>query len=107
MFRSMLFGAVVVMLGASVTAHAADEPGRAVFDASKCNECHKITTLGLKSKGDAPDLAGVGDRHPTEWMKKFLLKQETTEKGKKHKKKFPGSDADLDTLVGWLSTLKK
>jgi mono/diheme cytochrome c family protein len=100
--RSIVVVALLTFAGA---ARAADAPGRAVFGAQHCDECHAVSSQGITSKGDAPDLAGVGNRHPADWLKRFLTKQEELN-GHKHKKKFAGTDAELDQLAQWLSSLK-
>ena len=89
-----------------------DPPGKAIFKANKCSSCHAVKSQGIVKGGgeesegkNAPDLSGVGIKHPQDWMSKYLLKKETID-DKKHLKKFKGPDEDLETLTGWLATLK-
>ena len=86
---------------ASAEAPAAAPDGKTVFLDQKCPKCH--TAPGIQ--GGKTDLTGVGKKHTTDWMKKWLLKEEELD-GKKHKKKFSGTDAELDVLVKWLATFK-
>ena len=87
--------------------------GKSLFEENKCNKCHSIESQGISRVGDAPpggklppDLSGVGLKHDAEWMTKWLHK-EVELNGKKHMKKFAGSDDELKTLTTWLATLKK
>ena len=82
-----------------------------LFVASKCVKCHSIESQGVAAKpkeGDEDkvhDLSKVGAERNAEWIQKFLRKQAELD-GKKHKLKFRGSDADLQTLATWLASLK-
>lgn len=87
--------------------------GKAIFVQNKCVKCHSIESQGLKRDGEPPaggkippDLSTVGTKHDANWMTKWLLKEEE-QNGKKHLKKFGGSEDDLKTLTGWLAGLKK
>jgi mono/diheme cytochrome c family protein len=83
-----------------------------LFVSSKCVSCHSIDSQGVAAKPKAGDedevhdLSKVGAERTAEWIQKFLRKQEAI-KGKKHKQKFRGSDADLETLATWLASLGK
>lgn len=84
--------------------------GKKLFLDQKCNLCHSVPPAGIeamtKSKAiKGPDLVNVGDRHDKEWVEKWLRLEETMN-GKKHKKKFTGSDEELDTLVDWVLSHK-
>ncbi len=52
------------------------------------------------------DLSDVGLRRDKDWIKKWLKKEITNEKGKKHKVKWKGDEKDLDELVEWLTQLR-
>jgi hypothetical protein len=58
-----------------------------------------------KSKKKYPDLSGVGLTHDAAWLTKYLQKTEA-KNGKKHMKKFRGTDEDLGVLTAWLASLK-
>jgi len=84
--------------------------GKKLFLGQKCNLCHSIPPAGIeamtRSKAiKGPDLVNLADKHDAAWMKKWLRLEETMN-GKKHKKKFTGSDEELDTLVTWLLSQK-
>lgn len=80
--------------------------GKQIFTDSKCNNCHTITTLEITSKkDDATDLSNVGSLGEAKLFKSYLLK-ESKINDQEHKIKFKGSDAELDALTDWLSSLK-
>ena len=95
--------------GAALIAEPAATP--TVEDGKKtyvnhCGECHgvkvaeiKPTTKNAKDKGS--DLTGIGEKFQAEWIKKYV-KEEEHLGGKSHKKKFKGSDEELQVLVDWL-----
>jgi hypothetical protein len=90
-------------------AFAAD--AKELFVSSKCMRCHSIEAQGVAAKPKAgeedevKDLSKVGNEHTADWIAKFLRKQADLD-GKKHKQKFRGTDADLQTLANWLASLK-
>lgn len=97
-----------VQLAVTSSAAAADDPGKAVFEAQKCNTCHSIDAAGITRKmptSKAPDLSAVGSEKTAEWITKFLHKQEELN-GKKHIKEFVGKDEDLAALAKWLESMK-
>jgi mono/diheme cytochrome c family protein len=99
-----------MIVGGPGPALAAD--AKELFVASKCVKCHSIDSQGVASQpkegeeDEVHDLSKVGTERTAEWIQKFLRKQEAIE-GKKHKQKFRGSDADLETLATWLASLGK
>lgn len=133
MKRSLvILAAMMLVLGMTATARAADEPptGKKLFLDNKCNSCHTIASQGVEkrsaaaaeateakegeakeaaatstSKRKVPDLGGVGIERKADWLTKYLQKLETID-GKKHMKKFAGTDADLATLTAWLASLQ-
>lgn len=89
-----------------VAASAASGDGKAVFEAQKCNTCHSVSSAGIQAKTTSekmkgPDLTGVGERHPREWIVQYVRK-EADKDGKKHATAFKGSDEELQALVDWL-----
>lgn len=112
--RILAFGALLSWAVAtpSTPSHAAGD-GKTLFVENKCNSCHTISAQGVrKAKGDEeengkkpPDLSHVGKEQNARWIKGYLMKTETLN-GKKHKKAWKGSDADLTTLADWLASLK-
>ena len=104
--------ALLALLGlasAPGTAFAAD--AKELFAAGKCVKCHSVDSQGIAAKPKAGeedevhDLSKVGSERTADWIQKFLRKEEAIE-GKKHKLKYRGSDADLQTLATWLASLK-
>ena len=108
-------------------AASAAEDGKQIFLKKECNECHTVKAAGIEklpakeggAKGDEeegeeageeetkpPDLSGVGKEHDHDWIAKWLQKKVANDKGKKHRKRFKGSDAELDALASFLATLK-
>ena len=94
---------------AADAAHAAD--AKQLFEAGKCFRCHSVDSQGIAAnpkageEDEVKDLSKVGSERTAEWIQKFLRKQEQLD-GKKHKLKYRGSDADLETLATWLASLK-
>ena len=85
--------------------------GKALFTSSKCVKCHSVDSQGVAAtpkageEGEVKDLSKVGSERTADWIAKFLRKEVDLD-GKKHKLKFRGSDADLETLANWLASLK-
>ena len=94
-------------------AGAAD--GKAVFTELKCNSCHSVDSQGIKAveeepeEGEEPvkptDLSDAGGKHDAKWIKDWLMKKVDVD-GKKHRKKFAGTPAQLDAVATWLASLK-
>ena len=86
--------------------------GKSIFLQYKCTKCHTIESQGIQRDGkppegkQPPDLSGVGLKHDASWLKKWLSK-EVEQNGKKHIKKFTGTDDEFSTLTSWLAGLKK
>ena len=86
--------------------------GKTIFEQYKCAKCHTVESQGIKLNGSAPDgktppdLSGAGLKHDASWLAKWLQKEEELN-GKKHVKRFSGSDDELKVLAGWLAGLKK
>ena len=105
------FLAIGILTSASLKTNS--NSGKSIFLDNKCSKCHSIESQGIKhtseppegAKYPPPDLSDVGNRHDAEWMQKWLHK-EVEQHGKKHMKKFTGSDDELKTLTTWLATLK-
>lgn len=100
-------------------AAAGDETPKApdakpIFLEYKCRSCHsiesqeitrKVAEEGAASEEKPPDLSGVGLRRKADWIVAFLLKKEAIE-GRKHEKKFRGTDEELQKLAAWLASLR-
>jgi len=104
--------ALIVFVGALTSATPMGGTGKSIFTQYKCMKCHTIESQSIARDGNPPegkqppDLSGVGNKHTSDWMQKWLLKEEE-QNGKKHIKKFTGSDDELKTLTSWLATLKR
>jgi hypothetical protein len=82
--------------------------GKDIFVNAKCNICHSVTSHGIDAKkksNTTPDLSNVGASFKTAGLKTYL-KKESELNGKKHPRTFDGNEADFETLVTWLLTLK-
>lgn len=104
--------ALTVSLVTGATIRYPASSGKSIFLENKCSNCHSIASQGIERAGSPPaggnqppDLSTVGLRHNASWMTGWLLKEEEMN-GKKHLKKFSGSDDDLATLTSWLASLK-
>ena len=103
-------GLLVFVVAAFLANPAASEDngaaGKTLFLNQKCNLCHSIPPAGIEAMTKSaaikgPDLVNLSQKHDKAWIEKWLRLEETMN-GKKHKKKFTGSDEELDTLVDWL-----
>lgn len=105
--------ATLVLLGMGLVASGEEAgAGQEVFLAQKCNLCHSIEALGIEKRSKSenaatqgPDLSTVGDRHAPEWIASYLKKEETLN-DEEHKKRFRGTDEELQALVDWLGGMK-
>jgi cbb3-type cytochrome oxidase cytochrome c subunit len=106
-FFLLFISAIVALFAFAFSFSQSDDlDGQQIFMDSKCTKCHLVESLEITSKkDDAKDLSNIGADHDAEFLKKYLVKEETLAK-KKHKTKFKGSEAELDALVNWLLTLK-
>ena len=111
--KLIVFGFVLVLAFVLKTGTAfAEEKAVTVFKEAKCSACHSWTSQGIKGEdetGKTPDLSTIskdviGNADAKAFLKDFLMKKADLH-GKKHKKGFKGSDADLDALVTFI--LKK
>ena len=86
-----------------------DEPaGKKIFVDSKCGSCHSIEAEGLTTKSkkkNVPDLSDVGTKRNSDFISKFITKQEKLNDAQ-HPMAFKGSDEDLQKLANWLESLK-
>jgi len=86
---------------------AADQGAdKQVFLSQHCNTCHAVSTAGIEAKVKSgptagPDLAGVRERRDRGSIEAILHQEEAVD-GKKHPKRFSGSQEELEALVGWL-----
>ena len=105
----VLMGFVFNQISAPVSG-AAD--GKALFVQNKCNACHAVKSAGIEQKKEAgeedskaPDLSAVKTAHDAGLLAKFLEKTEKIE-GKKHPKKWKGSDEELKAVTEWIASLE-
>ncbi len=108
---AMVVLAAGMFIGAANLHDVANSDGKTLFKDAKCDKCHSIESQGIERTSTPPgklppDLSGVGLKHNADWIKSWLLKEEELN-GKKHLKKYTGSEADLTTLAKWLASLKK
>ena len=102
--------AVAVFLSfAALPVHGADGVPKS-FESNKCVRCHSVKKLGLGVSGKpkkGPDLAeAAAGGLDADFLGEFLRKK-VKQNGKKHPKKFKGSDAELNELVSWIVGLAK
>ena len=115
-----VMAALVFLFGLAGMARA-EKSGKDVFLEQKCTKCHSIDSEKIAKKEEKgedeeaeeeegtkpPDLSGAGKSHDAAWITKWLQKQVATDKGKKHKPKFKGTEAELKTVADYLAGLKK
>jgi hypothetical protein len=108
----MLCPAIVLAIAFLFCKHAYGQSEAAdakeLFLVEKCNRCHSISSLNIENTGQKKisDLSDVGSRFSTEFIIKYLNREEAIE-GKKHLKNLKSEGADIETVAKWLSTLKK
>lgn len=110
------------------TAHAEEEAAKEavakpkeldIVLEQKCNKCHAVSAFGVEAKKDdsdeaeeeedgeerkAGDLSRIEDLKDADFYNKYLAKKERIE-GKKHKKRFKGTDEERKALVDWLISI--
>lgn len=103
----MSLATFVLVVGLASVSQAAD--GKALFEEKKCNLCHSVESQGIAKKSEKMKGAELSNAGATvesaEWLKNFLI-QDTMKDGEKHKKKWTGTDEELDTIVTWVMSLK-
>ena len=120
---AVAMAAAVALLGAGVAFSAELPAGHQVFLKAKCNSCHTLKSAkiekrkveateeeeaaatGTGSKKEPPDLSGVGIKRDATWIENWLARKELID-GKKHKKRFSGTPAEMKTVSAWLATMK-
>lgn len=76
--------------------------GREVFLGQRCDTCHGVGSAGIEAKTSAGgDLTGAGSSLDRAAIAAILEGGETPG-GKRHPKKFSGSQEELDALIDWL-----
>lgn len=121
---AIVLAALVALLGLWPAADARAEDGKQIFLKKECNECHTVESAGIEKlpakdeepaadeeegeedDTEPPDLSGVGKEHDAKWITGFIQKKIKNDEGKKHRKRFKGSDAELAALVAYLGTLQ-
>ena len=98
---------IVALFGFAFSMAQEKEPdGQKIFVNSKCTVCHSVQSAGITSnKKEAVDLSKTGDNYKTDFIVKYLNK-EVKINDKLHKLAFKGSSEDLNTVAGWLNSLK-
>ncbi len=109
--------AMVVLFGTQSFADK-DEPVK-LFKKYGCMECHSLVALDLhvekseeadaEAKGEdeleAPDLSAVGKTRDPKWISNYLRKKEDID-GRKHEKRFKGTDEERRAIAIWLASMK-
>ncbi len=107
-FLYVLFISAIVALFAFAFSFSQNQDldGKQIFIDNKCNNCHTVKSNEITSKkDDAVDLSNASSAGDAQLIKSYLLK-EAKINDTDHKMKFKGSDADLNTLSAWLTSLK-
>lgn len=119
-----IIATLLVIAGRTFAVEQDQSPGAQIYIKYKCQSCHSVQSKGIgapaKAKAEeeddgwddddddagSPDLSGAGISRDSEWLHLWLRKKVSTEKGKKHMKRFKGNDEERQVLVDWLLTLK-
>ena len=106
---SLVVFVLAVGLASVGQVEAAD--GKALFESKKCNLCHSIESQGITKKSEkmkGAELSDAGNMvESADALKKFLTQETMGKDGKKHQKKWSGTDEELDAIVTWVMSLKK
>lgn len=114
--RNLLTATLLALLASALLALPAFAGGKETFLEQKCTKCHTVKAEAIpasEEKEKIIDLSGIGKDYEVAWFKQWLNKEverdskvKTGEKAK-HKVKFKGTPAELDTVAAWLKTLVK
>ncbi len=116
--KALVIGSLLPFAWMAAPAAHADQRAKDAFLGQKCVKCHSIESQGVKADEKAVakgkkihDLSTVGDRHDAAWIKQWLKREiawssDPNKKARKHKKKWKGTDEDLDAVANWLASLK-
>ena len=109
--RLSLLGTAAVGLAALLAcsgppAASAGGPGEEIFTAQTCNVCHAVPAAGIEAKMKAGKMKGpdLPTERDADWMRGYVT-QAIAVDGRKHAKKFTGSEDELATLLAWLGSL--
>ncbi|MFN7973041.1 MAG: cytochrome c [Acidobacteriota bacterium] len=121
MNKLLRFAVLLAFAAPFVWAAPAQADGKEVFTKYKCAACHSIKSQNITKANDAsaapeegdagakvepPDLSDVGSKRDAAWIKDYILKKNDNE-GRKHKKRWTGTDDELQAVATWLASLKK
>jgi len=101
--------AASLALGTSAGADDAASEGEQIFS-KQCATCHAAPAAGIEAKVKAGPMAGpeipgaLADREDA-WVGQLLRHEVEAENGKKHPKRFQGSDEELAALIEWMRCL--
>lgn len=109
---SMIIGLSVLAAlypGATVSLAQTEPAGKNLFLAQKCDMCHGVSGAGIAAttkseKLKGPDLSAFVPKDPAAFEAFLRLQGELA--GKKHKKEFKGSEAELKAILDWLKEQK-
>ena len=127
LYKRPLFWIILLLgfsLPASVWAENKGPEGLSIFKDQKCNKCHTLDAYGIGKlpeeedefaddldedfgeEEDPPDLSQLSDKvlkapDPRVYLQQYL-KKKLKRDGKKHKKRFKGSDEAFSTLIDFL-----
>ncbi len=122
-FAALLCAGMILLGIASASGDKEKDPIK-IFKDYGCTECHSISALDIgvvqpqeadndddwdedeeEEEVEAPDLSNVGTKHDGKWISQYLRKK-IAKDGKKHKKRFKGSQEERKILSIWLESLK-
>ena len=98
------------VVGAPSSGQEPEPPeGETLFMEHKCNACHGVPAAGIEAKTKSEklrgsDLGGSLDGELAELG--AFLRKEAEREGVAHKKKYTGSDEELQAIVDWLASLE-
>lgn len=106
LLSAALLAVPMLLWTSSVSAETAD--AKQIFLGQKCNLCHSVKSAGIEAtmkveKMKGPDFPVA---HVDKAQLKTYLLQTSEMNGKKHPKKFSGSDEQLNAVLDWVTKAK-
>jgi cytochrome c peroxidase len=98
--------AIVLLFGFAYSINPEEGDGKKLFIEKKCNTCHSVEVAEIEGKKKDPvDLSTTGDNYNSEFLAKFLVKNEKIN-DKEHKTTLKGTEEEKKAIAEWLSSLK-
>ncbi len=101
---------ILMAMGLTTSAFALDAAkAKTAYVKNGCQECHAVPSAKIaRGKGDvASDLPRKDQKRDVNWNISYLDRKELGVDGKKHPRKFTGTDDEKKGISEWLVSLQK